>query len=70
MYSMLPLPFSGPRQPLRNLCRLPTACREYPLTYRVRMGQILDLTMKNGEICPAVQWMVEQFKWELARKSP
>jgi uncharacterized protein len=32
----------------------PTACREYPHTNRKRMVQILDLTLKNAHVCPAV----------------
>ncbi len=40
----------------------PTACREYPHTNRKRMVQILDLTLKNTEICPAVFWIVEELK--------
>lgn len=32
----------------------PMACREYPHTNRKNMEQILDLTQKNTEICPAV----------------
>lgn len=32
----------------------PQACREYPHTDRKRMIQIMDLTFKNAEICPAV----------------
>lgn len=32
----------------------PTACREYPHTNRKRFYQILDLSIKNTEICPAV----------------
>ncbi len=31
----------------------PKACREYPHTDRSRFIQILDLTLKNTEICPA-----------------
>lgn len=41
-----------------NYCTIykdrPTACREYPHTDRKRMVQILDLTLKNTAICPAV----------------
>jgi len=41
-----------------NYCTIykdrPTACREYPHTDRKRMVQILDLTLKNTTICPAV----------------
>lgn len=32
----------------------PLACREYPHTNRKKMYQILSLTHKNTEICPAV----------------
>ena len=32
----------------------PLACREYPHTNRKNMFQILDLTLKNSQICPAV----------------
>lgn len=32
----------------------PNACREYPHTNRKKMQQILELTVKNAEICPAV----------------
>lgn len=32
----------------------PTACRDYPHTNRKRMYQIMDLTAKNAEVCPAV----------------
>lgn len=43
----------------------PTACREYPHTNRKRFHQILDLTMKNTEICPAVYEIVEEMKRKL-----
>ncbi len=43
---------------LDNYCSIyearPNACREYPHTNRKKMQQILDLTIKNAEICPAV----------------
>lgn len=32
----------------------PQACREYPHTDRKKMHQVLDITRKNMEICPAV----------------
>jgi len=32
----------------------PQACREYPHTDRKRIVSILDLTLKNIEVCPAV----------------
>jgi Fe-S-cluster containining protein len=41
-----------------NTCSIyefrPLACREYPHTNRKKMRQILSLTRKNSEICPAV----------------
>jgi len=40
----------------------PTACREYPHTNRKRMHQILDLTLKNTFVCPAVFEIVEEVK--------
>lgn len=40
----------------------PKACREYPHTNRKRMHQILDLTLKNSTICPAVAEIVKRFK--------
>lgn len=42
----------------------PTACREYPHTNRKRFYQILDLSLKNTEICPAVADVFEQLKKE------
>ncbi|HYG39687.1 MAG TPA: YkgJ family cysteine cluster protein [Cytophagales bacterium] len=44
----------------------PTACREYPHTNRKRMYQILDLTLKNTSICPAVFHIVEELKEKMA----
>ncbi len=40
----------------------PTACREYPHTNRKRFYQILDLSMKNTEICPAVVKVFEKLR--------
>ena len=41
-----------------NYCSIydirPLACREYPHTDRKNIHQILDLTLKNTEVCPAV----------------
>jgi Fe-S-cluster containining protein len=38
----------------------PLACREYPHTDRKNMHQILNLTLKNVEVCPAVAQIAEQ----------
>jgi Fe-S-cluster containining protein len=40
----------------------PKACREYPHTQRKRFHQVLGLTEKNAEICPAVHQIVERMK--------
>ena len=42
----------------------PKACAEYPHTDRRRFYQVLDLTMKNREICPIVYEVVEKLKRE------
>jgi hypothetical protein len=49
-----------------NYCSIyesrPNACREYPHTDRKKMHQILDLTMKNTLVCPAVLEITERLK--------
>ena len=37
----------------------PAACREYPHTNRKKMYQVLDLTMQNTMVCPAVLEIAE-----------
>ncbi len=60
-----PCPFLGPD----NYCSVyedrPKACREYPHTNRKKMVQIMDLTLKNTLVCPAVLEMVERLKKSL-----
>ena len=52
-----------------NYCSIydirPKACREYPHTNRVKFHQILNLTLKNIEICPAAFEIIENLKNEL-----
>lgn len=43
----------------------PRACREYPHTDRVNMHQILSLTFKNTQVCPAVALIVERLQEKL-----
>lgn len=38
----------------------PLACREYPHTDRKNMYQILPLTRKNMEVCPAVSHIMQE----------
>ncbi|MBW7868469.1 MAG: YkgJ family cysteine cluster protein [Brumimicrobium sp.] len=37
----------------------PLACREYPHTNRKKMYQIMDLTVRNTRVCPAVSRIFE-----------
>lgn len=59
---VLPCPFLDSD----NFCSIytvrPKACREYPHTNRVKQKQILNLALKNAEICPAVFNMLEELK--------
>lgn len=52
-----------------NYCSIyevrPESCREYPHTRHHKMKQILDITFKNREICPAVFDIVEMIKEDL-----
>lgn len=52
-----------------NYCSIydirPKACREYPHTDRFKMHQILELTRKNTEVCPAVAEITERLKKEV-----
>ncbi len=57
-----PCPFLG----YDNYCSVyearPKACREYPHTNRKKMVQIMELTHKNTQVCPAVFEIVERLK--------
>ena len=43
----------------------PKACREFPHTDRIKQKQLLSLTQKNTEVCPAVFNIIENLKQEL-----
>lgn len=62
VFRQMPCPFISED----NYCRIydfrPRACRDYPHTDRRRMYQILDITLKNTETCPAVFEIVERLK--------
>jgi len=62
VFRTMPCPFLGED----NYCKIyenrPRACRDYPHTDRRRMQQVLDITLKNMEICPAVFEIVERLK--------
>ena len=58
----LPCPFLG----TDNYCLIydvrPKACAEYPHTDRKKQQQILNLSLKNIEVCPAVQGIFDEVK--------
>ena len=62
VFRQMPCPFLD----AGNFCGIyenrPRACRDYPHTDRRRMQQILDITLKNIETCPAVFEIVERIK--------
>ena len=49
-----------------NYCEIyssrPLACKGYPHTDRNKMNQILELTLRNTLICPAVSFIFEELK--------
>ncbi|MBT6808887.1 MAG: YkgJ family cysteine cluster protein, partial [Flavobacteriales bacterium] len=49
-----------------NYCSIyevrPKACREFPHTDRIKQHQLLGITEKNVEVCPAVFNIIEKLK--------
>lgn len=62
VFKGLPCPFLGDDNACTVYDERPLACREYPHTDRKRMYQILDETLKNTLVCPAVFQIVEKLK--------
>ncbi len=62
VFRSAPCPFLGND----NYCTVyesrPLACREYPHTNRKRFYQVLDLSVKNTEVCPAVVKIFEEVR--------
>jgi uncharacterized protein len=67
IFRSMPCPFLGSD----NYCSIydvrPKACREYPHTDRRRFYQVMNLTLKNSSICPAVFEILECLKKESNR---
>lgn len=57
-----PCPFLGHDNKCIVYDSRPKACREYPHTNRKRIYQILNLTLENTQICPAVHEIVGKMK--------
>ena len=62
VFKQTPCPFLLPDNYCLAYESRPKACREYPHTDRKRFYQILNLTLKNMEVCPAVYDVVEKLK--------
>ena len=64
VFNETPCPFLMPD----NYCMIynsrPKACSEYPHTDRKKFYQLLDLTLKNTFVCPAVCEIVDEMKKE------
>ena len=64
VFNESPCPFLMPD----NYCMVyenrPKACREYPHTDRKRFYQILNLSLKNTEVCPVVYAISNELKNE------
>lgn len=62
VFKSAPCPFLGED----NYCSVyesrPLACREYPHTNRKRFYQVLNLSLKNTEVCPAVVRVFERLQ--------
>ncbi len=62
VFTSAPCPFLGED----NYCSVyesrPLACKEYPHTNRKRFYQVLAISLKNTEICPAVASIFERLK--------
>jgi hypothetical protein len=62
IFQSMPCPFLG----IDNYCSIyndrPKACREYPHTDQRRVYQVMKLTLKNSEICPAVFEILERLR--------
>ena len=59
VFQQTPCPFLGEDKYCSVYEARPKACREYPHTNRKNMHQILDLTLTNSLICPAVAKTME-----------
>ncbi len=62
IFKSMPCPFLGSD----NYCAVynvrPKACREYPHTNQRRVYQVMELTLKNTAICPAVFEILERLR--------
>jgi Fe-S-cluster containining protein len=60
-----PCPFLSADRSCSIYSHRPKACREYPHTNRKHIRQILDITEKNTQVCPAVLEIVQNVQKQL-----
>lgn len=66
VFSAMPCPFINPENYCRVYADRPQACAGYPHTDRRRFVQLLDITLLNIKICPAVAWMTLAMRKHIA----
>ncbi len=62
VFRSAPCPFLGADNYCSVYSSRPLACREYPHTNRKRFYQVLDLSVKNTAVCPAVVRIFEKLQ--------
>ena len=62
VFKSMPCPFLGGDHYCSIYDVRPKACREYPHTDRKNMKQILNITLKNTLVCPAVNEIFEKLR--------
>jgi hypothetical protein len=68
IFKSMPCPFLDNENYCMVYSERPKACREYPHTDRRRFYQLLNITLNNTFICPAVYEIVEKLKKTLEFK--
>lgn len=62
VFREMPCPFLEPDNKCGVYSQRPKACRDYPHTDRKKFHQLLDLTLKNSYVCPAVNDILIQLR--------
>ena len=62
VFREMPCPFLEADNRCKVYDHRPKACREYPHTDRKKFHQLLDLTIKNSHVCPAVNEILGELR--------
>jgi Fe-S-cluster containining protein len=68
VFKSSPCPFLSSENWCEAYDARPTACRDYPHTDRRRFHQLIDLSIKNADVCPAVEKILEQLISDVGKK--